>query len=580
MTLCGDGGHARVPVESRSYLPMVDRPDGLFLGKASVVHLALMAGLPVVIGAWLLLSPERLLSREMTWDLLFNLSGAWRIEHGHVPHVDYHDPVGVLGFILTRLGFYIVGPKPHAFLVGEAAFLALTFATASVAAWRRLPPIPAAMFVVYVSLLVLMPVNVGDQLNAYSFAMYYNRWAWSAITTLCLILFLAPRAGRQVAWVDAATGGLLLLTMFYLKITFAAAGLAAVVLAMMVAGHVRAAWRTWGIVFGVVVANALAPHSHAYLSDIWEGAQAGYPRDFWQDHLRTFFTNRAEHALYGGGVLLLLWLWRQGKTSLTSVIAAVFIVFIGMFLLSQNAQPGSMPVGMVVAFLVYDAVRTGWPTTPTFGRGTLLCLVAGLLFPALSIASAAASLVGYHLVAMRDTGLMTVSETNLRNMAVPTDEDGLPRAFAVDELSYELQSRPREFQPRYEITQFEYVQTLVEAASLFRGGKHGSPRILVLDQVNPLPFMLGYPPARGGNLWLWHGAPERPVDEIFGNADIVLVPKYPSSSRATIEALAKYRVYLSEHFPRHDQTTSWTILRRRTNAEVRPMEPSGLRSHD
>ena len=39
--------------------------------------------------ALLLIAPGAVLSRDMTWDLLFNLSGAWHIHNGHVPHVDF-----------------------------------------------------------------------------------------------------------------------------------------------------------------------------------------------------------------------------------------------------------------------------------------------------------------------------------------------------------------------------------------------------------------------------------------------------------------------------------------------------------
>jgi len=50
-------------------------------------------------------SPNLVVSHQMTWDFLYNLSGAWHLQHGHVPHVDFHEPVGQLNFVLTQLGF-------------------------------------------------------------------------------------------------------------------------------------------------------------------------------------------------------------------------------------------------------------------------------------------------------------------------------------------------------------------------------------------------------------------------------------------------------------------------------------------
>ena len=72
--------------------------------------LVLAAGLPVLAAAWAVLSPAHMVSSEMTWDLMFNLAGAWHLWFGHVPHVDFHEPVGTLTFLLTEAGFWLTRP--------------------------------------------------------------------------------------------------------------------------------------------------------------------------------------------------------------------------------------------------------------------------------------------------------------------------------------------------------------------------------------------------------------------------------------------------------------------------------------
>src|SRR4029450_6787008 len=71
-----------------------------------------LAGLPVLAGGWAgaWWWPPVMLSKAMTQDLLFNLSGAWHVYSGHVAHVDFHDASGRLSFLLTALGFHLVGP--------------------------------------------------------------------------------------------------------------------------------------------------------------------------------------------------------------------------------------------------------------------------------------------------------------------------------------------------------------------------------------------------------------------------------------------------------------------------------------
>jgi len=93
-------------------------------------RLVLVAALPTMAAMWALLSPDHVLSREMTWDLLFSLAGAWHLHFGHVPHVDFHEPVGQLNFLLTEAGFLFFGPTPRAFLAGVLIVTLAIFAAA------------------------------------------------------------------------------------------------------------------------------------------------------------------------------------------------------------------------------------------------------------------------------------------------------------------------------------------------------------------------------------------------------------------------------------------------------------------
>jgi hypothetical protein len=91
-------------------------------------------------------------------------------------------------------------------------------------------------------------------------------------------------------------------------------------------------------------------------------------------------------------------------------------------------------------------------------------------------------------------------------------------------------------------------------------GRHGG--IVVLDQVNPFPFMLRLPPPRGGNLWWGPDAPRRAPETIFAEADCVLIPKFPTYGLWTQQALAWYGPYLSQHFPFRSESASWILLSR------------------
>jgi hypothetical protein len=147
-------------------------------------------------------------------------------------------------------------------------------------------------------------------------------------------------------------------------------------------------------------------------------------------------------------------------------------------------------------------------------------------------------------------------------------------AFANAQSNHGLLNWARSTRPRWELSPTEYVETIEEAAALLRNGRYRRGGIVVLDQVNPLPFMLGWPPPRGGNLWSGPGAPVRPADEVFAEADHVLIPKFSTYSAWTEQARLEYSAYLSQNFPESEETQSWLVLSREAATSL----PSGVTS--
>ena len=263
------------------------------------------------------------------------------------------------------------------------------------------------------------------------------------------------------------------------------------------------------------------------------------------------------YGLYGSGVLVLFLLWRYGRVPFQAVLASLVVLGLGMFVLSQNSQSHGIPVGIVIIFLIYDAVRRQRERMQTLRtRDLVVVLVAVLTGPLLSVIAEMATFVGYARAATQTEHVLRLDVTNLRGLSVPRDNDELTRALARTgfQLLGEIQ--------RPSLTAARYIHTLSEAAELFAGDRRGRVRILTLDPVNPLPFMLGYPPPRGGNLWIGPESPRFAAEVVFSEVDVVLVPKYPTSPPATIDALTIYGDYLISRFPVREETNSWTILSR------------------
>jgi hypothetical protein len=531
----------------------------LLVGEASLAALVVLAGLALLAAAWALLSPAHVFSRSMTWDLLFNLAGAWQLHYGHVPHVDFHDAVGRLDFWLTDAGFYFYGPSPRAVIVGSIIAATVLLAAGCFVAWRRLPLLASALFVVFCCLIALMPADVGDPPNAYSFAMTYNRYGWSAFSILALILFLPPRNGRRGDIADIAIAGGLLLAMYYLKLSYFLVGLAAVPLALVVCPHVRVRRRGWIAMAVLVTANALAPYNHAYLLDVFAVAKAGGVRDNITVLLMHLFAKPAEPAIYLAGLVAATWLWWSGSAPLRLPVAAAYLIGGGVALMSQNARMGGIPGAMVIAFLIYDALRqrSADPRRQGLAAAPLLVLLA---FPLASVATSVLSLAAYRINADSDKMVRVVDRTNLKGLAVPAEPDGVLAAFAAGDGGYALLNRSRAVRPQYDLSPFEYVQTILEAADLMAGKRSRRSGIALLDQVNPMPFVLGLPPARGVNLWLADTKDIPPVERFFADVEYVLIPKFATHGPTKAVLTAAYTPYLKEHFHPGEESPSWFLL--------------------
>jgi hypothetical protein len=453
--------------------------------------------------------------------------------------------------------------SPRAFIVGELLAVAALFAAAVVAVRRRLPVLPATLFVVFVCQLVLKPVNVGENVQDFTFAMAYNAMGWSALAVLSLILFLPPRDRRDADWLDTATASLLLLALFHLKITYFAAALAEWVAALLIAPHIRQRTLRWSMAGGLIVAQALAPWNAPYLADIFAAVASGAANSGLVAFVILMFANVSELSLLAIGLLIAFWLWRSGEAPAHLPLAAGLLMAIACGVLLQNTQERGLVLSVVVALLLYDHFRGD----PMRGRRAVSkwMLLALLVLPAAGVLKQAVSLAGYAVEAARSTMLFTFEKgSGLEGLSVMRGSEVLMDAGLTRPSDYRLFSAIRAAGVGdEEVSQYEYAQSLMDAAALFDDPARREGAMVVLDQVNPVPFMLRRPPPRGSQLWLDLRFPWPPADKALGDAAYVMVPKFPTYREVTRVALERYGSYIVTHFPVRAENRSWLLYSRR-----------------
>ena len=501
----------------------------------------------------------------MTWDFLFNLEGAWDLLEGQTLHVDVHDALGVLPFLLTEIGFRLSGVGPHAFLVGALLYAAFIFAAALCVVAPRLPTLAAALAVLYLTLLVLVPVNIGDDPSVYTFAMSYNRFGWSSLILLFLLLVLPPQREPRRHATDAILALTLLIALFYLKITYFLVGFGAVASAAFLSTHLRREIGTWLAVLAIVGVIAAAPFNVPYWRDIWAAVMSGAVRADPLGLVKSAVLSGAETGLLLVELLCLIWLWRQRQTTARRVVLALLVVASGIFILSQNAQTSGVPLYVVISFMLFDVLRGARLQPPLWhDRGLGLLRLASLAIPVLAVASMGLSLAGYWQKATHAAGV-AIDNARLQGLAVPADKGNLIAAFSLGFVSPQTLIAARQEHPRWDLTQAEYLETIRDALAIFRDdpdGKHfgPAPRIMVFDGVNPLPFALGLPSPSGGNLWFDAVFPWPPARQVLADVDVVLIPKFASAT--TDIAMARYGACLRAHFALDRETMSWIVYRR------------------
>lgn len=533
--------------------------NGVLEGRVARALCVLLVLAVLAASAALLLVPPKLYSRAMAWDFLFNLSGAWAIFSGVSLHTDIHDPLGAGSFWLTVLGFHLVGVSLRAFLVGKIVMAAIVFAIATVVSVRRLAPVPAAIFVLLVSQLCLLPTNTGDLLDDFTFAMSYNLYGWSVVSVLALTLFLRPTADGPGHWWDVASVASLLALLFYLKITYFLAGLGVCVSAFIVNPSVLERWRSWSAAMLATSALLLGPWNWPYLGDISSAIGSGAVRSRVLELLVMFSANAFELSVHLAVLLAAVALWRMKWVSVRPVLAVLALYGASIAILSQNAQLRGLTLCSVAAFLVYRELslhRAPRDVATRYARFALLVL------PVVICLNTMLSLGLYARRAFSDFNSFTVETSALKGLSVPIEM--VPAWYPVSARSGDpaWRARTRETHGDAPITQLQYVQTILEAVEMLRGEAREPGGVALIDQVNPLPFALGWAPAAGGNLWYDLAFPWPSPEAALENVRYVLIPKLSTYPQLSKEVLRRFGPYLERHYRLERESESWQLLTR------------------
>jgi len=229
--------------------------------------LAFLIGVVAVLGGAAILKGGFYIGKH-EGDTLHLMQIVFRMAEGQMPHQDFMTPIGALAFapivLFVQQGLGI----GMAILWSQILVAALLVPAAWWIAQRRLSPTLAGFFGLTVAVLALALVH-GEAQRSVSISMHYNRWAWAA-AFIAILGALVPPVGRARA-IDGVVIGSCMAVLVMIKVTYFAAFVIPVALALVLTGQGRAllaALATGLVIMGGLTAWLGVGYWMGYLGDL------------------------------------------------------------------------------------------------------------------------------------------------------------------------------------------------------------------------------------------------------------------------------------------------------------------------
>jgi hypothetical protein len=493
------------------------------------------------------------------WDVLVLLDGAWRIHIGQIPHQDFYNPIGPLTYQLVALGMSLSGPSLVSVSHGVLLFLLLVTPWAWTVSSSRLPKWLAALFTIYVAVLVcsLRPLGYTPEITSY--AMLYNRLGWVLISILFVQVFLEPQASsRQKPVAEGLSVGALLGLLFFCKVTYFATGAAGVGLALVLRPDLRRSLVAAGLAFAALCAVwwiAFDISAIRYLADLLSAAraQSSEHRVLWL--LNSLSFNKIALAVLAAAALTSVAV--AGRRAYVTTVIVVFVTAVTFAIASANApERNDLPLLLVALLISLRFLGIDSPSkddAPSRYGYWALCLIGIPLLIGQTVLSDLASL--YH----------AGRNKSAHQVAAPSQK--IDSAVLGD---FHILATSK-WRTAYWIAN-EVPAKLNDGLSLLR--RHGLEKTRVLPMAfgNPFSLALQSTPPTGAPLW-WdlgfslasHRLPK--PEAIFRDVDTVIYPILRDSDKGCCHAtvslmLTAYKPFIEKEFTQQAVSEFWVIRSR------------------
>jgi hypothetical protein len=501
-------------------------------------------------------------------DIFVLLDSGWRVENGQRPAVDYLPGVGELLPLLMAAGLKLAHNSPRGIGYASALVGAVVGLCSYAIARNRMAWLPASLTSLILTLIAVAPYPLGWLPNTFSHAMIYNRYGYALLGVVVLESF-QPSTKRTM--VLPALTGIISAALLFLKPSY---GLVALVFAASsVLLDRRSRWRPIGMLVGLalgivaMMAWLRFDFDALFRSLRLLAAARSTSLSWWE--IRWAVAKGLPDFL--GLVLLAVFVGvtRNSKEplvrSLGPLAVATLVMLGGALLLATNAQAGGYPLNAVLAILLVEqglvaAKSEGIGAALGFLKADTVILLVGLLC---FVPDLLANASGLGFAILESRGNPPAAEVSRFQSAQLSGLLLYDMPFGTD-ADYRSNGRV-------------YVSYVNDGMDLLRRVSKPTETVFTLDMFNPFPFALLRPPTRGGADCLdfnhqFNDEYKPTPDQLFGSADVVMVPKHPSASDVSAQAL--FRNYLPSIQTRYRlcaETEWWQLYKPPSHLEGCPV---------
>lgn len=557
-------------------------------GRHAVVHpkstrgwlIATVACVVAIAGVSLWVGPSAIIG---PWDVFTLLDGGYRIYQGQAPSTDFANPVGPLVYGLVAIGMHL-SLSLRAVTYSQVIFVAIVSPLAWAVGSPRLPAPYAAGLTVFAAWLSVSVRPLGFSYRSLTYAMLYNRDAWVLYSVLLLLVLLPRRnhladsrfSTRQLHLIDGLLLGLLLGLLFYDKITFFLAGVAAVGVGLALSTLPRSPRLGLCALGGLAVVGLLVRllfrlSTPAYISNLITAAEAQASNQR-TAMLATVIKWNAPIGLIALLVAALLYFTvrRNGEPlrPLVLLLLAATYVMLSSLILSAGDAPEKLdvPAQAVVPLLAIAFLEARLPRWAGGSAVTRPLAWSPRRYKLLLVGLAVLLFGTTAPIAGRDALALGEAISYRSYVADPPAS----QRFNADPLSDFVIPANTNYQTAYRASR-ALPAMINNGLALLRQNVRPGQSVFTLAYTDPFYIAMNLPLSDCGPLW-WdlnfdftttdHASAECAI----GDATWVIIPRMVAgqgTSQNTVSVmLSLYSGYLALNYHQVRQTADWTLLRR------------------